>query len=133
MAAGSVAWGIVGPGRIADTQIAPAIRELADHRLAAVASRDHGRAAAFAQRHGSGVPYDNYAALLADPAVDAVYIATPNGLHAEQVIAAAAAGKHVLCDKPLATSLADGERAVAACAAASCSSASCSRPVNIRA
>ena len=70
------------------------------------------------QRHGAASAYDDYRALLEDPAVDAVYIATPNALHADQVVAAAEAGKHVLCDKPLATTVADAERAVAACEAA---------------
>lgn len=116
MAANVMEWGIVGLGRIANTQIGPAIRQLAGHHLAAVASRDQGRAEAFAGRHGAAAAYDSYSALLADPTVNAVYIATPNGLHAEQVIAAAAAGKHVLCDKPLATSLAEAEQAVTACA-----------------
>jgi 1,5-anhydro-D-fructose reductase (1,5-anhydro-D-mannitol-forming) len=118
MTAETLGWGIVGLGRIAGTQIAPAIGELPGHELAAVASRDQGRAEAFAKQHGAAAAYDSYPALLADPAVGAVYIATPNSLHAEQVIAAAAAGKHVLCDKPLATSLAAGEEAAAACAAA---------------
>jgi 1,5-anhydro-D-fructose reductase (1,5-anhydro-D-mannitol-forming) len=110
-----IGWGIVGLGRIADTEIAPAVAAADNSTLAGVVSRDLGRAREFAARHGAASAYDDYAALLADPAVDAVYIATPNALHAEQVVAAAAAGKHVLCDKPLATTVADAERAVAAC------------------
>ncbi|MGY1692408.1 Gfo/Idh/MocA family protein [Geodermatophilus sp. SYSU D01105] len=110
-----IGWGIVGLGRIADTEIAPAVATADNSTLAGVVSRDAGRAREFADRHGAASAYDDYAALLADPAVDAVYIATPNGLHAEQVVAAAAAGKHVLCDKPLATTVADAERAVTAC------------------
>jgi 1,5-anhydro-D-fructose reductase (1,5-anhydro-D-mannitol-forming) len=110
-----IGWGIVGLGRIADSEIAPAVAAAGNSTLAGVVSRDLGRAREFAARHGAASAYDDYAALLADPAVDAVYIATPNALHAEQVVAAAAAGKHVLCDKPLATAVADAERAVAAC------------------
>ncbi|SDX83542.1 1,5-anhydro-D-fructose reductase (1,5-anhydro-D-mannitol-forming) [Geodermatophilus africanus] len=110
-----IGWGIVGLGRIADSEIAPAIGAADNSTLVGVVSRDAGRARDFAARHGAAAAHDDYAALLADPAVDAVYIATPNGLHAEQVVAAAAAGKHVLCDKPLATSVPDAERAVAAC------------------
>jgi 1,5-anhydro-D-fructose reductase (1,5-anhydro-D-mannitol-forming) len=72
----------------------------------------------FAEEHGIERAYDSYAQLLDDSEVDIVLIATPNALHAEQVISAAEAGKHVFCDKPLATSVADAERAVAACAAA---------------
>ncbi|MCV2488857.1 Gfo/Idh/MocA family oxidoreductase [Geodermatophilus sp. YIM 151500] len=113
-----IGWGLVGLGRIADTEIAPAIAASANGALAGVVSRDAAKAEDFAGRHGAAAAYDDYRALLEDPAVDAVYVATPNGLHADQVVAAAEAGKHVLCDKPLATTVADAERAVAACAAA---------------
>lgn len=108
-------WGLVGLGRIADTEIAPAIAAAADHELAVVVSRDHEKAEQFARAHGAGRGTASYDDLLADDSVDGVYIATPNALHSQQVIAAAAAGKHVLCDKPLATSVGDAEKAVAAC------------------
>ncbi|MGY1622316.1 Gfo/Idh/MocA family protein [Geodermatophilus sp. SYSU D00965] len=110
-----IGWGIVGLGRIADTEIAPAVAAADNSTLVGVVSRDLGRARDFAGRHGAASAYDDFGALLVDPAVDAVYIATPNALHADQVVAAAAAGKHVLCDKPLATTVADAERAVTAC------------------
>jgi 1,5-anhydro-D-fructose reductase (1,5-anhydro-D-mannitol-forming) len=110
-----IGWGIVGLGRVADSEIAPAVTAAGNSTLAAVAGRDLGRARGFAARHGAASAYDNYGAMLDDPAVDAVYVATPNALHAKQVVAAAAAGKHVLCDKPLATTVGDAERAVAAC------------------
>jgi 1,5-anhydro-D-fructose reductase (1,5-anhydro-D-mannitol-forming) len=110
-----IGWGIVGLGRIAGTEIAPAVTGAGNGTLAAVCSRDAGRARDFAAQHGAGSAYDEYRAMLDDPAVDAVYIATPNSLHADQVVQAAAAGKHVLCDKPLATTVAEAERAVAAC------------------
>jgi 1,5-anhydro-D-fructose reductase (1,5-anhydro-D-mannitol-forming) len=113
-----IGWGIVGLGRIADTAIAPAVTAAPNGTLAGVVSRDMAKAKDFAARHGAASAYDDYRALLEDPAVDAVYIATPNALHADQVVAAAEAGKHVLCDKPLATTVADAERAVAACEAA---------------
>jgi 1,5-anhydro-D-fructose reductase (1,5-anhydro-D-mannitol-forming) len=113
-----IGWGIVGLGRIADTEIAPAVAAAANSTLAGVVSRTAAKAEEFAARHGAAAAYDDYAALLADPSVDAVYIATPNALHADQVVAAAEAGKHVLCDKPLATSVTEAERAVAACEAA---------------
>jgi 1,5-anhydro-D-fructose reductase (1,5-anhydro-D-mannitol-forming) len=113
-----IGWGIVGLGRIANTEIAPAVAAAPNSTLAAVSSRDAARANDFAARHGAATAYDDYQALLDDPAVDAVYIATPNGLHADQVVQAAESGKHVLCDKPLATTVADAERAIAACRAA---------------
>ncbi len=110
-----VRWGIVGLGRIADTEIAPAISALPGSVLRGVVSRDQGRADSFAARHKAERALTEYAELLADPEVDAVYIATPNALHADQVVSAAQAGKHVMCDKPLAMSVADARRAVAAC------------------
>jgi 1,5-anhydro-D-fructose reductase (1,5-anhydro-D-mannitol-forming) len=88
-------WGVVGLGRIASTQVAPGIVASAGSSLISVVSRDPGRAEEFAQMHGAAHALDDYAKMLADPAVEAVYIATPNALHAEQVIAAARAGKHV--------------------------------------
>jgi 1,5-anhydro-D-fructose reductase (1,5-anhydro-D-mannitol-forming) len=113
-----IGWGIVGVGRIADSEIAPAVTAAANSTLSGVVSRTAAKAGDFAARHGATAAYDDYLALLADPSVDAVYIATPNALHAGQVVAAAEAGKHVLCDKPLATTVPDAERAVAACQAA---------------
>ncbi len=110
-----VGWGIVGLGRIASSEIAPAIVSLEDDDLIAVTSRDQARADVFAQAHGARRAYDDYDDMLADDEVDVVYIATPNALHADQVVAAARAGKHVLCDKPLATSPEDARRAVEAC------------------
>lgn len=118
----SLGWAIAGLGRIASSQIAPAITACDNSTLAAVVSRDKDRAGEFARAHAAGSSparaYDDYAAMLADPAVDAVYIATPNAIHAGQVLAAAAAGKHVLCDKPLAVTLADAQRCVAECRSA---------------
>lgn len=108
-------WGLVGPGRIAQTEIAPAISMVEGHELAVVVSRDRERADQFAKEHGAGRGATSYQEMLADDAVDAVYIATPNALHGEQVVAAAEAGKHVLCDKPLATNSADARRAAEAC------------------
>ena len=110
-----VRWGIIGLGRIADTEIAPAITTSPHGELRAVVSRDQGRADAFAGRHGAARALTSFDELLADPGVDAVYIATPNALHADQVMAAARAGKHVMCDKPLALSVAGARQAVATC------------------
>ncbi|MHB1987808.1 MAG: Gfo/Idh/MocA family protein [Acidimicrobiales bacterium] len=108
-------WGIVGLGRIVRSEIAPAIASLTNDELVAVTSRDQARAEVFAKEHGARRAYDDFEDMLADDDVNAVYIATPNAFHADQVIAAARAGKHVLCDKPLATTPAAAEAAVAAC------------------
>ncbi len=78
----SLRWGILGPGRIAP-RIARALTDNPRGHLRAVASRDPERGRAFAARHGAAVVHDSYDALLADPDVDVVYIALPNGLHAE--------------------------------------------------
>lgn len=114
----TLGWGIVGLGRIAGSQIGPAIRACENSALVSVVSRDQGRAREFARTHGAANALDDYAKMLADPAVDAVYIATPNALHADQVVAAARAGKHVLCDKPLALTVADARRCAAECRSA---------------
>ena len=74
-------------------------------RIAAVYSRDVERAEAFAQKHGVSSAYDSVDALLRDPGVDAVFIASPNSLHAPHAIASARAGKHVLVEKPMAVSV----------------------------
>jgi predicted dehydrogenase len=97
----SVTWGLVGTGTFADMWAAPAIAADPLSALGAVCSRDLGRAAQFAERHGAAGAYDSYADMLADPAVDAVYVISPNSLHAEQALAAVEAGKHVLVEKPM--------------------------------
>lgn len=114
----TLGWSVLGTAGIADRAIAPAITQLDGADLVAVLSRDRSRADEFARKHGAARAFTDYKELLADPDVDIVYVATPNGLHAEQVVAAAAAGKHVFCDKPLATSIEDARRAVEACDAA---------------
>ena len=113
---GSIGWGVVGLGRIVNTTIAPAILEDPHSELVAGVSRDQGRADAFAERFGAPFAYTEYEELLSNPRVDAVFVATPNALHAPQVIEAARAGKHVLCDKPIAVTVEDGVDEVAACA-----------------
>jgi 1,5-anhydro-D-fructose reductase (1,5-anhydro-D-mannitol-forming) len=112
---GVLGWGIIGPGNIVQTTMAPAMVAEPECDLVAVVSRDQGRADDFARRFGARFAYTDYAEMLANPAVEAVFIATPNSLHADQVVAAAEAGKHVLCDKPLANNVPDAKRAFAAC------------------
>ena len=109
---------MLATGRIAETALAPALKRAAGAMLWSVQSRDAGRARDFAERHGAASPepaHTDLHALLADPELDAVLIASVDGLHAEQCIAAAGAGKHILCEKPMATSARDAERMAAAC------------------
>ncbi len=111
-------WGIVSTGLHPDHKIAPAISVVAGAELAAVYSRDQGRADAFAAKHGARAAYNDLDDLLADSRVDAVFIASPNSLHAAQGIRAARAGKHVLTEKPMTTTLEDAVELVRACRAA---------------
>jgi D-xylose 1-dehydrogenase (NADP+, D-xylono-1,5-lactone-forming) len=99
MATGIVHWGILGPGGIAARFMRHA-NQAANARVVAVGSRDRGRAAEFAARFGIAGVHGSYEELLDDPAVDGVYIATPNSLHHPWTMKALAAGKHVLCEKP---------------------------------
>jgi UDP-N-acetyl-2-amino-2-deoxyglucuronate dehydrogenase len=92
-------FGIIGTGSIAELH-AKAIADLAHARLVACWGRTRDKAAVFAERNGCQ-PYGSYEQMLADPAVDVVTICTPSGLHMEPTVAAARAGKHVLCEKPL--------------------------------
>lgn len=111
-------WGLIGASTIAAEHMIDAIRAQPGHEVVAVMSSSAERARTFATQHGIAGAHDAVASLLADPAVQVVYVSTTNELHAEQVIAAAAAGKHVLCEKPLALKLDDALRMVRACAAA---------------
>jgi predicted dehydrogenase len=101
-------WGILGCGRIAAAYV-KAIDASSNGRLVAMGSRSQAKADAFATTHGIPTAHGSYDALLADPDVDAVYIALPNSLHAPWSIRAAEAGKHVLCEKPMAASAAEGQ------------------------
>jgi len=112
-APGRLGWGILGPGRIAP-RIVRALAGNPRGELRAVAGRDPDRARAFAERHGVPTTHPTFAALLADPAIDVVYVALPNGLHAEWTVRALDAGKHVLCEKPLALSVAEVDDIAAA-------------------
>ena len=108
-------WGLIGTGRIAEDRILPGINEHKGNRLVGVVSRDRGRAETFAKKFGADHAYTSYDDLLRNPDVTVVAIHTPNAQHAEQAIAAARAGKHVFCDKPMATTVADAERIVREC------------------
>jgi 1,5-anhydro-D-fructose reductase (1,5-anhydro-D-mannitol-forming) len=113
-----VRWGLIGASTVAREWMIDAIRAQPDGEVVAVASANAERGARFAAETGIPRTYGSVDALLVDAAVDAVYISTTNELHHAQTLAAAAAGKHVLCEKPLALTLAEAREMVDACAAA---------------
>src|SRR6266700_2981161 len=111
----TLGWGIITTGMHADLKVAPALNAAPEAELVAVYSRDQSRAEAFAQKHGATAAYSDLQALLYDTRVEAVFSASPNALHATQTLAAARAGKHVLVEKPMATTLDDAVTMVRAC------------------
>ena len=116
-----IKFAMLGTGKIADNELAPAISQATGARLWSVFSRNQDRAKAFSQRHGAASPspaYEDLDTLLDDPELDAVVVATPDGLHAEQSFLAARAGKHVFVEKPMATTRDSAQDMVDACAKA---------------
>lgn len=109
-----VGWGILGCAAIARRSFLPALAQ-AEGKLLAIASRDPAKAQAWATEFGAERSYGSYEALLADPAIEAVYIPLPNSEHAPWAIKAAEAGKHVFCEKPLATSTLEAQSVASAC------------------
>ena len=107
-------WGLVGAGDIARKRVAAALAGATRSRLVAVCRRDAGRAEEFARRVGATRWHADWRDLVRDDAIDAVYVATPVALHAPVTIAAAAAGKHVLCEKPMALDVAECDTMIAA-------------------
>jgi 1,5-anhydro-D-fructose reductase (1,5-anhydro-D-mannitol-forming) len=108
-------WGIVGPGRIVRTQILPGLKRTGAGNAVACASSSQGAAQAAATALGIPKAHAHWQALVEDPDVDVVYVATPNALRSAVVIAAAAAGKHVLCEKPMALTQTEGKAMLVAC------------------
>jgi 1,5-anhydro-D-fructose reductase (1,5-anhydro-D-mannitol-forming) len=109
---------IVGPGKIAERGLVPGLAQVSGAKLWSVLSRDEGRARAFADKFGAKSPkpvHTDLAALLADPDLHAVILASPDALHAQQGILAAKAGKHIFSEKPLCTDRREGEEWLAAC------------------
>ena len=106
-------WGILATGRIAG-RFATGLQTTGEATALAVASRDLAKAQAFAKEHGVARAYGSYDELLADPDVDAIYIATPNHLHAPWSIKCAEAGKHILCEKPATLNAAELETVLSA-------------------
>src|ERR1700722_16061293 len=105
-----VNWGFLSTARI-NQALLRVIGEVPDAEAFAVASRDADRAAAYARGHGIQRSYGSYDELLDDPEVDIIYVSLPNGLHVEWTRRALAAGKHVLCEKPLSRSVSEVEGA----------------------
>jgi 1,5-anhydro-D-fructose reductase (1,5-anhydro-D-mannitol-forming) len=110
-------WGLIGASTIAHEWVIDAIRASGGEIVTVMSTNDE-RGKKYAADHGIPTSVTTLDALVSDPNVDAVYISTTNELHKDQVLAAAKAGKHILCEKPLATSLADARAMVDACRAA---------------
>lgn len=108
-------WGLIGAGDIANKSVADAIQADPNSDLIAVCRRDEGRLAEFADKFSIPRRYASATDLISDPDVDAVYIATPVDCHCPQTIAAAHAGKHVLCEKPMAMEPDECEQMIQAC------------------
>ena len=103
-------WGVLSTANIGRAAVIPAIQHSENGEVVAVASRDEQKGRDFAARTGIGRSYGSYEALLAASDIDAVYISLPNSLHREWSIKSAEAGKHILCEKPLALNAAECEQ-----------------------
>ena len=108
--ANKVRWGIVSTANIGTAKVIPGIMKSPHSEVVAIASRDLHRARVAAGELGIPKAYGSYEELFADPEIDAVYNPLPNHLHVPVTIAAAQAGKHVLCEKPIGLNAADAER-----------------------
>lgn len=108
-------WGFIGASTIARSWMIDAVRQQPGHDVTALLSSDKARGEKFIAEYNIDRAYTMLDNMLADEAIDAVYISTTNELHKDQAVAAAKAGKHVLCEKPLALSLSDAEEIVDAC------------------
>ncbi len=95
-------WGLIGTGLHAQQRVAPALARTRAERLHGVVGSSAGKAAGFVEKFPGTIVYSGLAAMLADPAIDAVFVSTPNDEHRVPTEAAAAAGKHVLVEKPMA-------------------------------
>jgi predicted dehydrogenase len=111
----TVRFGLIGCGNISRKRVAPALRDSSLCELVAVNRAQTDKAEAFAKEFGARRWYADWRELLDDKEIDAVYVATPVYLHVEQVVAAAEAGKHLLCEKPMALNVAECRRMIEAC------------------
>ena len=119
---GKIRYCIVGLGRISMQHFMPAVKKSSHSKITALVSGHRDKAEREAAKYGVPVKniysYENYDEIAKNKDIDAVYIALPNSMHAEYTIRAAKAGKHVLCEKPMATSVKDSEAMIAACRSA---------------
>ena len=113
-----VRWGIIGVGDVCEVKSAPALQQVEGSQLVAVMRRNGEKAADYARRHGVPRWYDDAEALINDPEVNAIYIATPPDVHEAYTLRAAAAGKAVYVEKPMARDAVECERMIEACAEA---------------
>src|SRR5215468_10740588 len=109
-----VVWGVLGTAKIATAKVIPAFQKSPLIEVRAIASRDEAAAQRVATQLGISKAYGSYDALLADPEIEAIYNPLPNHLHVPVTLKAAAAGKHVLCEKPIAMSADEAEQLRAA-------------------
>ncbi len=110
-----IKWGVIGAGGFADRRSIPALKEAHNSEIVALMVRTEEKAKALAEKHGVPKFYTRVEDLLKDKEVEAVYIATPVYLHKEHVIEAANAGKHILCEKPMALNVKEGEEMIREC------------------
>lgn len=111
----TIRWGIIGCGDVTEVKSGPGFAKAERSALVAVMRRNGALARDYAQRHGVPRWYDDAAALIADPEVDAIYVATPPSAHKEYTLAAAAAGKPVYVEKPMALDAGECDAMIAAC------------------
>ena len=108
-------WGVIGLGWATNDFVAPAMQKSAGSRIVACLGSSPEKGKVFAERFQVGTVHASLGAMLTDPNVDAVYVATPNATHKDMVVAAARAGKHVLCEKPFAMTVGEAREMAAAC------------------
>ncbi len=113
----AIGWAFIGTGHYPNSRIAPAAALAEDTEIIACYSRDRARADEFAKTHGALAAYTSVEDILGDSRVDVVFVASPNHLHAEHAQLAAKAGKHILTEKPMATTVADCVDMIRACKA----------------
>jgi len=114
-AASPLRWGIIGLGWVSGDFVVPGMRNSSGSRIVACLGSSPQKGKDFAARFEIGKAHESLTSMMADPDVDAVYVATPNAIHKEAVVAAARAGKHVLCEKPFAMNVNDAREMAKVC------------------